>query len=228
MKNVDPSSPIFCLTLALFESHAYATKVVPAFTEFKIKYFGHDGVVLHSHEIRKSKGDFKILLNPATRSAFMTDLSTLMALPEYELITILIHKERHAERYQYPADPYELSLGFALERLYEWARGRSGTKVPILAEARGKKEDNALAAEFLRITQDGTNYVSRADFATIDPTLMFITKAENLIGHQIADLAAYAASKFGADPRTSYAPWPIVRARIYPGRSGSYGLKLFP
>jgi len=28
--------------------------LVPAFTEFKIKYFGHDGVVLHSRDIRKA------------------------------------------------------------------------------------------------------------------------------------------------------------------------------
>lgn len=228
MKKVDPTSPIFCLTLALFDSTAYATKIVPAFTEFKIKYFGHDGVVLHSHEIRKSKGDFNILLNPATRAEFMADLSNLMAMPDYELITILIHKERHAQRYHYPEDPYELSLGFALERLHEWAHRRGGTKVPILAEARGKKENDALAAEFLKIIQGGTQFVSREKLAAIDPTLTFITKAQNLIGHQIADLAAYAAAKFGADPSTTYPAWPIVRGRIFRGRSGQYGLKVFP
>lgn len=76
MKKVDPTSPIFCLTLALFDANTHANKIVPAFTEFKFKYFGHDGVVLHSHEIRKSKGDFRILLNAATRTAFMTDLGS--------------------------------------------------------------------------------------------------------------------------------------------------------
>lgn len=98
MKKVDPTQPVFCLTLALFDSDAYAKEVVPAFTEFKFKYFGHDGVVLHSHESRKSRGEFKILLDPVTRAAFMTDLTSLMAMPEYQLITILIHKERHELR----------------------------------------------------------------------------------------------------------------------------------
>lgn len=229
MKKVDPTSPIFCLTLALFDSDEYVANVVPAFTEFKFKYFGHDGVVLHSHEIRKSKNDFSILLNPTTRAEFMTDLSELMAMPYYELICIAVHKEAHAAQYAYPADPYELSTEFALERLYEWLRMRGENQVYVLAESRGKREDAALSAEYLRVLSSGTSFVRQSKFAAVSMPLRFITKANNLVGHQIADLAAYAVSKYAADRSTTYAPWSIVRDRIFDGRRGKrYGLKVFP
>lgn len=229
MKKVDPTSPIFCLTLALFDADDYVKKVVPAFTDFKFKYFGHDGVVLHSHEIRKSKGDFSILLNPTVRGPFMADLDALMSMPEYELISIAVNKAAHAAQYAYPVDPYELSTEFALERLHEWAKMRGATQVPVLAEARGTKEDNTLAAEYVRVRSTGSRYVSQASFAAIDMPLRFITKASNLVGHQIADLAAYAVSRYAADRKTLYGPWHIVKNRIFQGRRGQqYGLKLFP
>ena len=45
----------------------------------KFKYWGHDSVVLHEHEIRKSKGDFTFLLTGRTlREQFYDDLNQVM------------------------------------------------------------------------------------------------------------------------------------------------------
>lgn len=229
MTNIDPTFPIFCLTLALVDGDAYAKRIVPAFVEFKIKYFGHEGVILHSSDIRKSRGDFNILLNKSTRTEFMSDLSDLMAMPDYELVTVAIDKAAHASKYVSPIDPYNLALEFALERLCEWVEVRGEDKVHVLAEARTSNQDNELAAEYLRVISSGTSFVRKSKFAAIQMPFRTAKKSSNLIGHQIADMAAYATARFAANRQTTYAPWAIVRERIFKGKRGTrYGLKLFP
>lgn len=74
MKNVNPSSPMFCLTLALFDTETYAEEIVPAFTKLKISYFGHEGIILRSYDIRKQaiagkqRSSRTLLLWPGTTS----------------------------------------------------------------------------------------------------------------------------------------------------------------
>lgn len=229
MKNVDPSSPNFCLTLAVFDTERYATSVVPAFITFKHTYFAHEGVVLHSHEIRKQIGDFGILRNRDARESFMQDLTTLMRDGDYRLISIVIDKAGLANRYVRPDDPYELSLGLALERLSDWAKMTGADTCPIIAEARGKRENNALAAEHLRILQHGNNVVPARLFANLKMPLEFVHKERNLIGHQIADLAAYAAArKYSPNPGDPR-PFEAIRPHYFKGGASSYhSLKVFP
>lgn len=229
MTNVDPGSPNFCLTLAVFDAERYATSVVPAFIAFKHKYFGHEGVVLHSHEIRKQIGDFGILRNRDVRESFMEDLTALMRDSDYQLISIVIDKPGLVNRYVRPDDPYELSLGLALERLSDWAVMAGADRCPIIAEARGKRENNALAAEHLRILQHGNNVVPARLFAGLKLPLEFVHKERNLIGHQIADLAAYTASKWFSPNKGDPRPFQAIKHRYFRGGPSSfYSLKCFP
>jgi len=55
MASIDPSYPIFSLAFCLFAKEEYAAGVVPAVLRFKYRHFGHDQVILHEHEIRKTK-----------------------------------------------------------------------------------------------------------------------------------------------------------------------------
>lgn len=229
MGNVDPSSPVFCLTLALFDSDRYIEEIVPAITRLKIKYFGHEGIILRSHDIRKQRGGFSILRDATVRHEFMDDLNSIMSLDCYELIAIAIRKDRHAERYTQPANPYDLSIEFALERLIEWVEIKQKTEVHVLAESRGVREDNNLAKEFYRVVNNGTSFAHRSRFASVEFRFDCIKKVMNLAGHQIADLAAYAVARQMRDQSKIYPPWTIVYQRIFAGKSGGkYGLKVFP
>ena len=61
MEAVDKDFPVFVLAFLLSEQDKYVHEIVPAFTKFKVDQFGHDGVILHSRDIRKCLGDFKYL-----------------------------------------------------------------------------------------------------------------------------------------------------------------------
>ena len=101
-------------------------------------------MVLHSHEIRKSKGDFAQLLVPETRAAFQERITAVMQEAEFTLIAAVINKEQLVRRYAQPNDPYEIALAFCIERLQMFLqeRGQTDRQTHLLVECRGKAEDD--------------------------------------------------------------------------------------
>ncbi len=65
--SLNPHYPIFVLACCVFQKTDYSERVVPALQQFKFRHFGHDMVVLHEHEIRKTEGAFKFLFDAPRR-----------------------------------------------------------------------------------------------------------------------------------------------------------------
>lgn len=108
LTNINPDHPVFVLAFCVVEKTKYIDKIVPAFQRLKFDFWGHDSVVLHSHEIRKATGDFNILLNSKTRSSFIDRVTALIGEVEFTLIVAVIDKKKHVEKYTEPADPYAI------------------------------------------------------------------------------------------------------------------------
>lgn len=181
--SIDRDYPLFVLAFCVFRKDHYLEKVVPALQSFKFKYHGHDMVVLHELDIRKSRGPFNILLDKKVRIPFMTDLSSLIDSAPFTLITSVIDKQRHLERYGCNAhSPYDLSLLFCMERLAHFIsiHNQQERQVHIVLERRGKKEDDELELVFRR-------YCDRDNFP-FNP--VFAHKQNNSAGLQLADLVA--------------------------------------
>jgi hypothetical protein len=67
LTKIDPDFPLFVLALVVVERRAYADEILSPFNRFKLRYFNHEGVNLHSRDIRVSSGPFLLLRNPVTR-----------------------------------------------------------------------------------------------------------------------------------------------------------------
>jgi hypothetical protein len=78
LANVNPDYPIFVLACCIFRKRGYCESIVPAFLDLKFHHFGHDMIVLHSHEIRKARGPFKILVDAELRAAFLSDIDAAL------------------------------------------------------------------------------------------------------------------------------------------------------
>src|SRR5580692_5454891 len=72
----------------------YIDSIVPALQRLKFGFWGHDSVVLHSHEIRKEHGDFHILRAADTRVPFLDQLSGVIAAADFTIIAAVIDKQR--------------------------------------------------------------------------------------------------------------------------------------
>jgi hypothetical protein len=228
---VDKDYPIFGLVMVIYNSDAYADKIVPSIYRLKIDFFGHEGIVLRSYDIRKQKGPYAFLSDAMRRNEFYSRINAIMGLEDYTLIASMIRKQHHKDRYgEAAANPYDLAMEFALERLLPLLEKEGQTEVYFMAEARGKKEDDQLSLSFYRFVNEGNVYVSADRVKRIQFRLTFRSKEINIVGMQTADLATYPTARHIIDPSKPNPAYDILRPRFYigPGPGLVRGLKVFP
>lgn len=228
LSSINPEFPLFTLVCCVFKKDIYANDFVPKMKRLKLRWFGHDAIVLHGSEIRKSKGVFSILLNETVRTPFLTDVSQLVENAQMTIIAAVIDKNRLKQQYTTPTNPYTISLKFCLERIHYHLRAcKDETNIThCLVEQRGKKEDNELVAEFDQIIA-GSNY----DGAKLPFALLPVSKACNSSGLQIADLVAHPISRHILSPEQPNRAYEIVSAKFRSDENGKvigWGLKTFP
>ncbi len=228
LTKIDPDFPLFVLALVVVERAAYRDTILPEINRLKLRYWNHEGVNLHSRDIRLAEGPFHILLNPHVRPKFLGELSAMMDRLPFRLFIAAIHKQQHLDRHAAAAeDPYDLALTFTMERLVHFLAAQGETVLPLVAEARGKNEDNALRLTFARITTQGTASCSAEEFKRLEFTLTFQSKRNNIVGNQLADLCAYPCARHILNPEKGGEPYTIASRKIYDSQ-GVRGWKVFP
>lgn len=218
----DPNYPVFVLAFCVVEKRRYADEICPALAHFKFRHFGHDLVILHEHEIAKSKGAFTFLLNAARREVFHAELTALIAQAPITLVAVVIHKTRLKDRYREPTNPYHLALEFGLERVSRLIAERGGQQglTPVICEARGRREDDALELEFRRVA---------ASIPGLE--IHFVDKRANLPGLQLADLVARPIGRHVLAPQQPNRAFDVIQPKLRRGPRGQvegFGLKVFP
>lgn len=228
LEQTDPHYPIFVLAFCIVKKSDYTSIITPAIQALKFDTFGHDLVVLHEHEIRKSKPPFDFLLNESARIAFYDRLNHIMQACPYTVIASVIRKDRLNHHYQSPGNPYELALLFCLERTYNFLsdQGQQDKTLHIVVECRGEKEDKALELEFHRICRGANHHRKPYPFE-----LIMADKKRNSGGLQLADLMARPIGLGVLRPDQPNRACTIIKEKIRKGNNGrieGYGLKIFP
>jgi hypothetical protein len=228
LEKIDADFPLFVLSTIIVERSAYVKVVVPELTRLKLRFWPHEGVNLHSRDIRKEHGDFSFMRVPDQRKAMLAALSEMMGALPFTLFITAIRKTKHKERYGPNAtNPYDLALTYTFERVLHFLEGVGETSLPVTAEARGKNEDNELAAAFLRIVTEGTRFHSVEQFRALNCPLTFRRKSDNIAGMQIADLCAHPAARKLLNPAQPHQAFDVIESHIY-RRENVSGWKVFP
>jgi len=225
---INKEYPVFVLAFCIFRKDEYVTKIVPAVQELKFQYFGHDLIILHERDVRKAQGGFNILLQKATRDAFMADVSSLIQESDFTIISACIRKDRLRDQYTYPSHPYHLAMEFGLERvnLYLRRRNQGDRRTHLVFERRGKKEDEQLELEFRRICS-GKNY--KGDVLPFE--IVMADKRINSCGLQLADLVARPIGRWVLDSDQPNRAFEVLQTKLDQGPGGDFrgfGLKVFP
>jgi hypothetical protein len=228
LTRIDKDFPVFVLSLVLLKRSDYNGIILPAVNSLKLRYWDHEGVNLHSRDIRKADGPFCLLQNPARRTQFLTEISDLMATMPYELFIVGIHKERLCNRYVKAVNPYDLALTFIMERVLHCIERRQQRVLPLIAEARGENEDNQFKATFYDLTTRGTGYVSPSRIQQCRFPLQFQDKRKNIAGIQLADLCAHPSARHILKPDQPNQAFDVISTHIYRGGGNVRGWKVFP
>lgn len=228
MESIDRDFPLFLLSGIIIERKVYAETVIPAMAQLKLRYWNHEGVNLHSRDIRKAHGPFNFLLKAELRDSFMAELSSLMQELPYSVFISAIRKDAHLKRYGALAkNPYELALEFTMERMRHFMNRKGIDELPFVAEARGKNEDQSLERVFYRILNEGTQQMPVGNFRSLKCSLVFRRKYDNIAGIQLADLCAHPCARHILNPAHGNRAFPIIQSKLY-NSNGVSGWKLFP
>lgn len=194
LKSIDPEFPIFALVFVIIKKTDYLDKVVPAFQNLKMKYWGHDQIIFHENDLRKEKGSFSVLRTDASiRLNFMTELTEIIKSLPFKFVASVIRKDKLVAQYSNPYNPYQIGLLFCMEKTMEvlLSKDQAGKQTHILIEARGNKEDKDLELEFRRICDIQGNWgYKSADFKNLPFHMIHVDKKSNSSGLQLADLIA--------------------------------------
>ena len=228
LESINPEYPLFVLTFSLAAKVDYQTQIAPKVVGFKHRWFGHEAVILHAHEIRKEKGDFKFLFDRKVREQFLNDLTGLMDQLPFTLIASAIDKQRLNHQYSEPDNPYNIAMRFCLERAFYFLQeqGEADTLTHVLVESRGRKEDADLELSFRRIC-DGANALGKR----LPFEVVFVDKKQNLPGLQLADLVCHPIGRHLLKPEQKNRAYDVIDKKFRRSGGGKlegYGLKTFP
>jgi len=231
LESIDPNYPIFVLCFCVFKKETYSSSIIQKINELKFKYFGHDNIILHSHEIRKRTHNFLFLNEKSIEKKFLTDVSDIIKKIDFKIISCVINKLELKNKYTTPDNPYHISLKFCIERLYKYLKSidekNLNSTTHIVFEARGKKEDDELELEFRRLIDSGTAFMAiNANFK-----IHIADKKTNSTGLQIADLIAHPIGRHCLNKNQDNQAFRVVEDKLLRNENKDYnglGIRYFP
>jgi hypothetical protein len=233
LNNIDPKYPIFVLNFCCFEITEYLNFVDPALKRFKFDYFGHDQIILHETDIRKSKEPFEFLeTDKDLKDSFLSDLSEIIGNIPFTIVSVVIDKTELKSQYKKPFNPYELGLRFGLEKLTNFFLNvnQEGKEISFVFEKRGRNEDRDLEKEFFKICSKNEQFgYKQVDYSKMIYKLTFADKKSNSTGLQIADLIARPIGLNSLRPFQSNRAYSGISSKIYSNKEFPLKTKsLFP
>ena len=210
--SINRDYPVFVLACCIFEKKQYVDCVCPEFQRFKLRWWAHDAVVLHSSQIKRQQPPFAFLTHVETRARFMSDLAGTLADAPFAIIAATIDKCRLREEHPRSTDVYSLALRHCVENVVAFmdAHGQRDRDIPFLIERRGKMEDRQLVAAFRDICDGGTCWGELPNLS-ID----LIDKKANMTGLQIADLVSTPIGRHMLGPREPNRAFEVIRRKIW-------------
>ena len=156
------------------------------------------------------------------------DQYTFRSPVTFTIVATVINKQKLAETYANPTNPYELALQYCMERAYLYLRkkGQHTRTTHIVVERRGRREDDELELAFRRI-RDGSYIQGKMPNFEI----IFADKKINSAGLQLADLTVRPIGRYVLDPVQPNRAWEIIRNKLDRNPEGDFngwGLKVFP
>ncbi len=196
----DPNQRFLSLTGVILESQYTLQVLQPEMNQIKREFFQRDPdvpVIFHRKEMVNKRPPFQSLRDPKVERRFNTELLIALAGWEYDVITVVIDKREHRDRYQqWHHHPYHYCLQVLLERfvLFLHYRGHRGD---VMVESRGGKEDRKLKDSYARLYQRGTDNIPpvRWQERLTSCKLKVKPKAANIAGLQLADVIAHPSRR---------------------------------
>jgi hypothetical protein len=243
----DPNQRFLLLTGVILESEYTLRVLQPEMDQLKRDFFQRDPdepVILHRKELVNRRPPFQPLRDPETEQRFNNALLAALAHWDYQVITVVMDKKAHRDRYVvWRYHPYHYCLAVLLERFVLFLH-YGNHRGDLMVESRGGKEDSKLKDSYARLYEQGTDNIrpERWQARLTSCELKAKPKSANIAGLQLADLIAHPSRrevllehKLVQDDRDTFGDRisAILRGNKYlrnrwTGQIEGYGKKLLP
>ena len=229
LANFDPSFPVFTLCGILISDDNY-NEICSKIIEMKQSYWSNKKIILHSRDIRKCEKGFEILFDLDTKKSFYEDLNSIMRNSCYTIVSCSILKEPYIKKYGRLSDVYGLSLSNIIEHSVFFLDSQNIKKIELntIAEKRGKKEDTALFNYYNEVLDRGTYFVKPERIKSYFKSFEFKDKREDVLGLQIADIAAYPITRYVLDNEIVNFAFEILKSKFFSQDGKRYGFIILP
>lgn len=196
----DPNQRFLSLTGVILESDYTLRTLQPEIEELKRRFFQRDPdvpIIFHRKELVNRRPPFQTLNDPAIEAAFNTALLEALTRWDYRVITVVLDKKEHRDRYRvWHHQPYHYCLQVLLERFVLFLQHRA-VHGDVMIESRGGKEDEKLKESFRRLYARGTDFIApdRWQAWLTSGELKVKPKSANIAGLQLADLVAHPSRR---------------------------------
>lgn len=179
----------------------YVERVLhPDMEAIKREFFEHhpdEPIIFHRKEMVNRLGRFGVLKAPDVEARFNGRLLDRLAAWEYTLITVIMDKKEHRDKYAvWKSDPYHYCLSVLLER-YIFLLERLGLKGDVMIESRGSDYDQRLAKSFSHLWEEGSEFMEAKRFhqGLTSKEIKIRGKKANIAGLQLADIVAHPSRR---------------------------------
>ncbi len=196
----NPNHRFLSLTGVIFDLKYVSEILNPELETLKKRYFDahpDEALILHRKEIVNKKPPFERLRDKSIEKSFNKELLSSFEKWEYKIITVVIDKQEHNNKYtKWKYDPYHYCMEILAERFFYFLSSVNANG-DVMIESRGGKEDLRLKRSFRRIMELGTHYVNAAELRKRISSLELKVKPKsaNISGLQVADLLAYPSRR---------------------------------
>jgi len=193
-------------------------------------------IILHRYDIMRQRKGFEPLKDSFVGWAFSEDLFHIIDDTPFTVITALLDRKAHIEKYHWPSEPYSQVLEFLVERYSMFLRDQRALG-DIMIESRNGQLDMILKEQFKAICRG--QYVSKDWLSSSE--LKVKNKRANIAGLQLADLVAVPSRRHmicehNGELMDSNFSGRIAKLLVegkfrrhsYTGRIEGYGTKWFP
>lgn len=227
LEKFNPNFPVFTLCGILVPGNRLES-LENSVKALKRELFGDENIILHSRDIRKQEKSFSILQFAETKNRFYDGLDSILGQKGvYFIVCCSILKEPFVERFSRGEDVYGLSLKYLIERaIFCMDDNTDEGTMDVFIERRGIKQDRALLSYYNRLRATGTKWVTPERLASRLGRFVFSYKKDNIIGLQLADLAAYPITRHVLDPDSPNPAYDILRDKIYSYKGAVLGMKI--
>ena len=196
----NPEARFLGLTGVVIASETYRTRTHPEFEALKQEFFPYDPdepLVLVRQKIIQKKDEFGILQYKETAAQWEERVLQFFEAHISQIITVVLDKKAYLESGLHSAQrPYGYCVNAMVDLYGQWLDSVGGTG-DVMAETRGKKEDQEVKDSFQKYMagNDNCQGIRESRLPISSNQIKLNLKSKNITGLQLADLLAYPSMR---------------------------------